>query len=427
MPQVAFWEFEDPLGSTTAVDSIDEGGGIQNGTYLGGAGSNGSGSGTFDGENDVVVVPHDPIFDLDEGSIVITFTQTAPSAGTNPFGSNAAMTLFSRDSTGFDGGGHLTIFIQSDGDIGVRHQTTNDSFNFEGGDVALNEPTTVVYTWGPSGSQLIVDGTVVDSGTDALTLDGDPQPLTIGASQAQSGNNTANNLQGFFEGTIDGVAIFDEVVPPTTVACFAAGTLIETTDGPQSVETLKVGDLIRTLDAGLQPLRWIGHAKVPAVCQMAPVRFAPGAIGNERALVVSRQHRILLRDWRADLMFGASEILVKAAHLVNDQTIRSVTSAGEISYYHLAFDTHQIIFAEGVPAESFSPGPQSIAAIDAEARAEFLTLFPEWGDLVTCPSTARPCVSGGEMRALTMSRRLSGLAPQTVASAIRPGGVEQRA
>ncbi|MEM7507358.1 MAG: Hint domain-containing protein [Pseudomonadota bacterium] len=393
MPQIAFWEFGDPLGSDTAVDSIDEGSGFQDGTFNNGAGTDGSGSATFDGENDFVEVPHDPEFDLPEGSIVITFTQTAPSGGVNPFGRNPAMTLFSRDSSGFDNGGHLTIFIQSDGNVGVRHQSESSSFNFEGGDVQLNQPTTVIYTWGPDGSQLIVDGTVVDSGTDALTMEGDPQPITIGASQAQSGNGTANNLTGFFEGSIDGVAIFDEPVPPDTVACFAAGTLIDTAMGPRPVEDLIRGMMIRTLDNGYQPLRWIGEARVPAVCQMAPIRFAPGSIGNERPLLLSRQHRVLLRDWRADLLFGESEVLVKAAHLVNDHSIRPIESAGEVRYFHLGFDNHEVVFAEGVPAESFSPGPEGLATLDREAREEFLTLFPQWESVTEGFIAPRQCLS----------------------------------
>lgn len=405
MPQIAFWEFGDPLGSGTAVDSVDDGSGLQNGTFSGGAGTDGAGSAVFDGTDDFVEVPSDTAFDLPEGSVVITFTQTAPSTGFNPFGSNPAMTLFSRDSSGFDNGGHLSIFIQANGNVGVRHQTDSSSFDFEGGDVQLNQPTTVIYTWGPGGSQLIVDGTVVDSGTEALTLEGDPQPITIGASQAQSGNGTANNLTGFFEGQIDGVAIFDEAVPPDTVACFVAGTLIDTADGPRPVEALSLGTMIRTLDHGYQPLRWIGEARVPAVCQMAPVRFAPGSLGNARPLLLSRQHRVLLRDWRADLLFGESEVLAKAAHLVNDHSIRPVESAGEVRYIHLGFASHEVIFAEGVPCESFSPGPEGLSALDPEARTEFLTLFPQWESPNAGFIAPRPCLTGQDTR---VWRQLSG-------------------
>ena len=70
------------------------------------------------------------------------------------------------------------------------------------------------------------------------------------------------------------------------VPCFVAGTRIETARGAVAVEDLVPGDLITTRDNGLQPLRWIGRTTVPARGDHAPIRFAPGAIGNRRALKV---------------------------------------------------------------------------------------------------------------------------------------------
>ncbi len=376
MPQVAFWEFDDPFGSPTADDSVD-GDGSQDGTFRNGAGTNGSGSGTFDGQNDVVEVPYDPVFDLDEGSVVVTFTQTAASTGNVPFGGNPAMTLFSRDSSNFDNGGHLTIFILRNGTVGVRHQTDSENFNFRGGEITLNQQSTVIYSWSPTGSQLIVDGTVVDTGTEALTLAGDPQPLTIGASQAQSGNGTANNLKGFFEGEINGVAIFDEVVDPEVMACFVSGTMILTDTGERPVEDLAVGDLVQTLDRGLCPIEWIGQREVPGIGRMAPIRFEARAIGNAEPLMVSPQHRMLLRHWRSELLFGEPEVLVKAKDLVNDSTVRQIPRARGVRYFHIALGQHEVIFANGVPTESFAHGPEALKALDAEMRAEYLTLFPE--------------------------------------------------
>jgi len=157
--------------------------------------------------------------------------------------------------------------------------------------------------------------------------------------------------------------------------CFAAGTLILTPSGQRAVETLQAGDLVMTRDHGPQVLRWVGRRLVPGIGRFAPIRFAPGALGNTRALLVSPQHRMLLGGWRAELLFGQDEVLVAAKHLVNDGSVR-VQPVALVSYVHLMFDRHEIIEAEGVPSESFHPG-DSILQGDAELRAELLALFPE--------------------------------------------------
>ncbi|MCR8723358.1 Hint domain-containing protein [Frigidibacter sp. ROC022] len=171
-----------------------------------------------------------------------------------------------------------------------------------------------------------------------------------------------------------------------TVVCFAAGTLIETPEGPRPIEDMVPGDLVLTKDRGPQPLRWSGCRRVPARGSMAPVAFAPGAIGNSRRLLVSPQHRILVSDWRAELLFGEGSVLVRAKDMVNGSTITRI-EGGSVTYHHILFDRHEIVFAEGVASESFQPGEQSLASLAPEAAEELLTLFP---DLPMNPATTGP-------------------------------------
>jgi hypothetical protein len=165
-------------------------------------------------------------------------------------------------------------------------------------------------------------------------------------------------------------------VTVTTVPCFTAGTMIRTERGERAVETLKVGDLIETRDTGLQPLRWIGRRRVAAEGRFAPVVIEAGTFGHHRRLVVSPQHRVLLTHWMADLMFGEDEVLVAAKDLVNGCSVR-VLEGGEVDYVHLLFDRHEIVFSEGMPTESFLPGPHILEQLGARAQAEVLALFPE--------------------------------------------------
>ncbi|MEL7256105.1 MAG: Hint domain-containing protein, partial [Pseudomonadota bacterium] len=95
----------------------------------------------------------------------------------------------------------------------------------------------------------------------------------------------------------------------TNVACFVRGTQIATRRGSVAIEDLKEGDEVITMDHGFQKIRWIGSTSVPATGALAPVVIRKGAMGNERDLRVSPQHRMLVRGWHVELMFGQKEAL----------------------------------------------------------------------------------------------------------------------
>ncbi|RME17157.1 MAG: type I secretion protein [Alphaproteobacteria bacterium] len=159
------------------------------------------------------------------------------------------------------------------------------------------------------------------------------------------------------------------------VTCFTPGALIDTPEGPVPVEELRVGQLVSTLDHGPQPLRWIGRRSVPARGEHAPIRFMAGALGNDRELLVSPQHRMLVSGWRAELHFGEPEVLIAAKHLVNGDTIH-VAPRESVDYIHICFDRHEIVFAEGVATESFQPGDYVLSE-DRALMRELLAIFPD--------------------------------------------------
>lgn len=163
---------------------------------------------------------------------------------------------------------------------------------------------------------------------------------------------------------------------PPFVPCFAAGTLIEAEDGARPIETLRPGDRVRTLDRGLQPVRWVGNREVSGRGSMAPIEIKAGALGNLRNLRVSPQHRMLIGDWRTELYFGKAQVLVPAVHLVNGTTIRQVP-CHTVRYVHLAFDHHEVIWAEGAPSESLHLGGMALQSMSRAARDEIEALFPE--------------------------------------------------
>ena len=186
------------------------------------------------------------------------------------------------------------------------------------------------------------------------------------------------------------------------VTCFVRGTKIETASGPVAVEHLNTGDLIRTVDNGLQPLRWIGQRAVPAENAFAPILIRKGALGNTEDLRVSPQHRILLSGWRAEIYLGMPEVLASAKSLINGETILRETG-GEVEYFHIMFDRHELVYAAGIESESFHPGEMGWNALTDASREEILTLFPELRDegFKAYGVTARPTIKPREAQFLS--------------------------
>ncbi|TAG17629.1 MAG: hypothetical protein EAZ40_12080 [Rhodobacterales bacterium] len=169
-----------------------------------------------------------------------------------------------------------------------------------------------------------------------------------------------------------------------TPPCFTPGTLIDTASGPRPIEDLRPGDLVKTRDHGLQPLRWIGRATLtPAHLALypehLPVRFAAGSLGHGlplRPLLLSPQHRLLVTGWKAELLFAQDEVLVPATALRNDNGIRCEAAPGGVTYLHLLFDRHEIVYAEGVAVESLHAPWLLRAPLPPALRAELEALFP---------------------------------------------------
>ncbi|SEM89932.1 Ca2+-binding protein, RTX toxin-related [Pseudorhodobacter antarcticus] len=173
--------------------------------------------------------------------------------------------------------------------------------------------------------------------------------------------------------TLTGISATDLTRDNINVACFTLGTLIDTATGPRAIETLAPGTLVCTADHGLQPLRAVLSRDVPGDGRHAPVMFRAGALGNTRDMLTSPAHRMMITDWRAELLFGEGEVLVTARALLNDHSITRAPCA-RVTYYHLLLDSHEIVYAEGIATESYH---HSAAVADAEVAAELHALFPD--------------------------------------------------
>ncbi|MGI9394360.1 MAG: Hint domain-containing protein, partial [Boseongicola sp.] len=137
-----------------------------------------------------------------------------------------------------------------------------------------------------------------------------------------------------------------------------------------------------------KPLSWIGSVYIPADVLMAdaachPVVIEPDAFCHGEPLEplsISPQHRVLVKSWQAELVCGEPDVLIAAKHLVDLGLARQASPremAGGVRYWHLLFDQHEIVVSNGLPTESFRPGPEAVKALDHATAAELRKFFPD--------------------------------------------------
>lgn len=208
-----------------------------------------------------------------------------------------------------------------------------------------------------------------------------------------------------------------EAYPPQTpTPCFASGTMIDTIFGPRAIETLAVGDMIRTRDHGHRWLSWIGATHLDAARldlqpNLRPIRIRAGALGNgapARDLTVSPQHRILVRSSVARSLFGETEILVAAKHLVGLPGIEVIAPEAGVTYWHLLFDGHEVVLSDGAWSESLFTGPMAMESVGPAARREIFALFPQLADPAFRATGARRLLTGREGRKLAQHHARNG-------------------
>lgn len=150
---------------------------------------------------------------------------------------------------------------------------------------------------------------------------------------------------------------------------FTRGTRITLASGAQvRIEDLKVGDRVLTRDHGGQQVRWIGQSTLRATGSFAPIVIRAGTLNNTGDLVVSPDHRLFVYQRSDALGTGRPDLLIKARHLVNGTTIY-VQDGGFVDYFQLLFDHHEIIYAEGIAAESLLVDPRTRAALPPDLLA----------------------------------------------------------
>ena len=237
-----------------------------------------------------------------------------------------------------------TIFL---GDLDSVNEDYDDSTHDE-----------LVYPTTPSGIEAYIVKIAVYSGSGSTT---DPANYTqyyafwgSEAEEAQTYLLTHGSI-GTTSGNIE-----EELDYSGFVVCFCNGTLIKTATGDVPVEDIRPGDLLATLDHGLQPvlscsLRRVSAAEMAADPTTRPIIFKPGSLGQNipaRELRVSRHHRMLIQSPLLKTLCENSEVLVPAVKLLPQAGVTLGTATVGVTYYHLWLRQHEVLSADGTPAES---------------------------------------------------------------------------
>lgn len=301
-------------------------------------------------------------------------------------------------------------FVVGSGDL-IADFGTGNTGAIDDGDPANNDFADLTGYYNAS-NLAIINASRMDAGLPEYST-----PLGwLRADQADGRLNSITAANGFgsdFTLTIQNDSISVEGALLTTdntgVVCFGADAWIDTANGRVRAGDLQVGTLVRTRDAGLQPLRWIGRRTLSRTALAAqpglrPIRIRQNALGQGLPvadLVVSPQHRVLVRSRIAQRMFDSPEVLVAAKQLCQIDGIDIAEDLDTVTYVHFLFDAHQIVFANGAETESLHTGDEALKSVGPAAREEIFAIFPALRNGAGHPA-ARTLTSGRMARKLAV-------------------------
>jgi YD repeat-containing protein len=164
---------------------------------------------------------------------------------------------------------------------------------------------------------------------------------------------------------------FGFVATKETLPCYCRGTMILTDSGEVAVEQLAIGQKLVTASGAQRPIKWIGQRSYISRYantnqKVLPICFKAGALAEGipvRDLWVSPKHAMFIDG-----------VLVPAECLINGSSIVQPETTDRVDYFHIELDSHDVIFANGAPSETFLDlGDRNIF----QNASEFAKLYPE--------------------------------------------------
>ncbi len=305
--------------------------------------------------------------------------------GTENISAGAESTSATVESGGYENvlGGISNAAVVTDGGyIVVEAGTASGAVVDSGGTLEMNGGTATDVTLQKGAivdlanvtydPNAVYHATLIDG---ELVLNGTPTGVSVSGGESGGDFSVSEDKSGHIELT-------------TNAVCYCRGTRIRTTCGERAVEDLSIGDLVLTASGQARPVRWLGSrwlhcARHPDPAAVWPIRIQAGAFADDLPvsdLWVSPGHSIFIAG-----------VLIQACNLVNGVTITQVPCE-RVQYWHVELDSHDILLAEGLPAESYLDTGNRTAFVNGGA---FLEAHPDfspkhWAD------TSVPLVFEGE-------------------------------
>jgi hypothetical protein len=292
--------------------------------------------------------------------------------------------------------------ISDFGTLVIDGPITGTTINLEGSlgsasvvDFTGAPPSNVVSDFGKN-STIILGGSVLPtpgSPNDVhLSLNTATDLLTVTDTIAGNTLTTTVQLSGVVPGSlVENVGAAGIII--TDLACFAAGTRILTPDGQVPVERLEAGDEVLTVrDGSVQKIIWVGNRTIDLNRHAMPEKVIPvviqaGAFGPglpERDLRLSPDHALFINGH-----------LIEAKTLVNGTTVIRDRAARFVTYYHIELERHDVVLAEGLPAESYL---ESGNRQNFESEAGPVALHPDFAALCREKACAPLLLDGAILR-----------------------------
>lgn len=185
---------------------------------------------------------HEEAYELANGTL--SFSVTADSA-------DGVQGLFSKDATYFATGGHLTVWIYR-GQIRARLQSEDASYNLYGGTVVAGQPTDVAVTFGDEGFKLYVDGDLVAENVYTGGLQGNYEPIVVGASEWASSEKSADTLSHPFRGELSDMALYGEALSAEQIQMVADGVPLPGAPENTAPEVVGALDTLQVAEGAVQ-------------------------------------------------------------------------------------------------------------------------------------------------------------------------------
>ena len=136
--------------------------------------------------------------------------------------------LFSKDSSGLDTGGHLSIYLSGQ-TVKTRLQRIDNSFYVSSPTITADRWYHAAFTFGAGGMKLYLDGVLVDThpltgGTGTTSGGaGNHEPIGLGVLATSSGNLTLSGWTSPFRGQMEDVQLFGRALDAAEISRLTAG------------------------------------------------------------------------------------------------------------------------------------------------------------------------------------------------------------